>query len=151
MKVHMLQIDGICMIDTMDFNAFNEGTRLKISTLKHKKSFGHLHQLGADRIYATNANRRYLTGKKIFTCFPKKGPKTETKAEKDLRSMISTQRATIMEGSFGTHKTAYGLNKVKAKGARREKLWVFFGVMTANAVKISRRKLQERPPLLQAA
>lgn len=151
MKVHMLQVDGICIIDTMSFNAFNESTRLKISTLKHKSIFGELHQLGADRIYATNANRKYLTEKKIFTCFPKKGPKTESKAEKKLRSLIANQRSTVMEGSFGTHKTAYGLNKVKAKGEKREMLWVFFGVMSANAVKISKRKLQESPPLLQAA
>lgn len=49
MKVHMLQVDGICMIDKMDFNAFNE-----------------LHQLGADRIYATNPNRKYLTKKRFL-------------------------------------------------------------------------------------
>ncbi|MEQ8535720.1 MAG: transposase, partial [Imperialibacter sp.] len=68
MKVHMLQVDGICLIDKMSFNAFNESTRLKASVLKHKNKFNQLHQLEADRIYATNANRRYCTSKKIFTC-----------------------------------------------------------------------------------
>lgn len=150
MKVHMLQVDGICFIDTMDFKAFNECKRLKVSTLKHKQLFGPLHQLGADKIYATNENRRYITSKDIFTCFPKKGPKTEPKEEKKLRSLISVQRATVMEGSFGTHKTAYGLAKVKAKGEKREKLWVFFGVMTANAVKIS-KNLSASPPSQKAA
>lgn len=152
MKVHMLQVDGICFIDQMGFKAFNESTRLKLSTLKHRAVFGQLGQLGADRIYATNANRRYLTAKKVFTCFPKKGPKTMGKATSKLQSLIATQRATVMEGSFGTHKTAYGLDKLKARGAKREMLWVFFGVMTANAVKISKRLAQRgSPPLPQAA
>ena len=151
MKVHMLQVDGICFIDKMDFNAFNEGTRLKMSTLKHRSLFHHLHQVGADQIYATNANRKYLTSKKIFTCFPKKGPKTDTPSQTKLRSLIAAQRATVMEGSFGTHKTAYGLNKVKARGAKREMLWVFFGVMTANAVKMSRSYQSQAPPSQLAA
>lgn len=151
-KVHMLQIDGICMIDTMEFKAFNECKRLKISTLKHKEIFGSLFQLGADRIYATNENRRYLTDKEIFTCFPKKGPKTEAKEEKQLKSLIAARRATAMEGSFGDHKLHYGAAKIKARGEKREKLWIFFAVMTANAVKISKRKEEkESPPLQQAA
>jgi len=150
MKVHMLQVDGICIIDKMDFNAFNESTRLKVATLKHRTMFGELHQLGADRIYATNANRRYLTTQQVFSCFPKKGPKTDTVAEKRLRGLIANHRATVMEGSFGTHKTSYGLDKVKAKGKEREETWVFFAVMTANAVKIANRKAHS-PPYPQAA
>jgi hypothetical protein len=150
MKVHMLQVDGICIIDQMSFNAFNESTRLKVSTLKHRSVFGKLFQLGADRIYATNANRKYLTSKKVFTCFPRKGLQIDTKAEKQLRSILANQRATVMEGSFGVHKNSYGLNKIKAKGVRREMIWVFFGVMTANAVKIS-RQIAASPPLRLAA
>lgn len=150
MKAHMLQVDGICMIDHMSFDAFNESTRLKISTLKHRSTFGKLFQLGADRIYATNANRKYLTDKKVFTCFPRKGRQIDTKSEKKLRSLIASQRATVMEGSFGVHKNSYGLDKVKAKNMNNEKIWVFFAVMTANAVKIS-KQIAASPPLQLAA
>ncbi|MDN5205726.1 transposase [Fulvivirgaceae bacterium BMA10] len=151
MKVHMLQVDGICLIDKMDFNPFNESTRLKLSVLKHKSIFGKCHQLAADRIYASNANRRYLTEKQIFTCFPKKGPKTYRLQDNRLRSMLATQRATVIEGSFGNHKNHYGLNKVKAKNDKNEKLWVFFAVMTANAMAMSRRATQNSPPKLPQA
>ncbi|WP_237390714.1 hypothetical protein [Fulvivirga sediminis] len=150
MKAHMLQVDGICFIDAMEFRAFNESTRLKISSLKHRAIFGSLHQLGADRIYATNANRKYLTEKKVFTCFPKKGPKVNKPQESQLRSLISSRRATVMEGSFGNHKTAYGLNKIKVKGEKREMIHVFFAVMMTSAVKMSKKK-SEDIPLLQAA
>ena len=39
-----------------------------------------------------------------------------------------------MEGSFGTEKNHYGLNRVKARTEKTEILWIFFGVMTSNAV-----------------
>jgi hypothetical protein len=144
MKVHMLQVDGICIIDKMNFNAFNESTRLRFSVLKHKSLFGHCNQLGADRIYATNANRRYATDHKIFTSFPKKGPKTDLPSEKNLRKILSSARATIMEGSFGTHKQHYGLDRIKAKGDKREMLWAFFSVMTSNAVLMGKRMALEK-------
>lgn len=150
MKAHVLQTDGISYFDCMNFNAFNETTRLKISVLKHTSLFGACHQLGADNIYPSNANRRYLTEKQIFTCFPKKGPKTYNKQETKLRSLISTQRATVMEGCFGTHKTSYGLNKVKARTQKNEIVWVFFAVMTANAVLIGKRRANQST-VLQAA
>jgi hypothetical protein len=152
MKVHMMQVDGICIIDQLSFNAFNECKRLKLSTIKHKILFGECNQLGADRIYATNENRRYLTDKKVFTCFPKKGPKSYTKQEEKLRSAIAKERSTVTEGSFGTQKVSYGLQKIKAKRAETEVVWMFFGVMTANAVKIShRRQTRTKEELKQAA
>ena len=150
MKVHMLQVDGICIIDKLDFNAFNESTRLRFGVLKHKSLFGQCNQLGADRIYATNANRRYATNKKIFTSFPKKGPKTDLPQETNLRKILSSARATIMEGSFGTHKQHYGLERIRAKGAKREILWIFFGVLTSNAVLMGKRLALEKS-FIQAA
>lgn len=146
-KAHILQVDGLSFIDKLDFKAFNECTRLRLSVAKHKRFFGPAKQLGADRIYATNSNRKFCTGNKIFTCFPKKGPKKHSKPEKILSSEISTQRATVMEGVFGTHKEFYGLKKIRVKGAKREKLMILFGTMAANAVKIAKRRAEkENPP-----
>lgn len=152
MKVHMLQVDGISFIDKMDFNNFNECTRLRTSILKHKRVYGQAQQLGADRIYATNSNRRFCTARKIFPCFPKKGPRPLSEAEKMLSNEISRQRATVMEGVFGDHKNHYGLRKIRVRGEKKEKLMVFFATMTANAVKITkRRENRGSPPLEKAA
>lgn len=151
LKAHVLQVDGVCLIEEMSFNAFNEGTRLKVSVLKHKSFFKTCNQLAADGIYANNSNRSYLTAKGIFASFPKKGPKVSNPNEDKLRGLLSKRRATVMEGSFGIHKTSYGLQKIKARNAKTEKLWVFFGVMTANAVLISRRKELSPPEYQQVA
>jgi hypothetical protein len=52
-------------------------------------------------------------------------------------------QASRMEGSFGTEKEHYSLQKIKAKTELNEKLWIFFGVHTANAVRIA-KKMQAR-------
>jgi len=44
-----------------------------------------------------------------------------------------------MEGSFGTEKEYYGLTRIKARTEENEILWIFFGVHTANAVRIAKR------------
>ncbi|WMJ71948.1 transposase [Cytophagaceae bacterium ABcell3] len=151
-KVHMMQVDGINIIDHISFDAFNEGTRLKTCVTKHKGIFKECHQLGADKIYATNANRNFLTENKIFTCFPKKGPKKHGKAESVLQSAIGAKRATVMEGSFGVEKEHYGLRKIKARQEKTERVWIFFGIMTANAARIAKRKsVQDSPHLQQVA
>ena len=148
MKAHMLQCDGVSWFDCMQFNPFNECKRLKITVAKHKQAFGHCHQLAADRIYATNENRRYLSEKQIFHGFVTKGrqPKdhNKNKAIDVLKSQINKVRSTHLEGAFGNHKNHYGLRKVKALREATEKTWVFFGVMAANAVLLTKRR--RKPP-----
>ncbi len=53
---------------------FHEGKRLKQSVYKHQTWFGHCRFVGADAIYATNENRRFVTKNNIQTNFAKKGP-----------------------------------------------------------------------------
>jgi hypothetical protein len=53
-----------------------------------------------------------------------------------------------MEGSFGTEKEHYGLQKIKARTEKNEVLWIFFGVHTANAVRIAKRLAVSRVELL---
>lgn len=140
-KVNKLQIDGINFIEHISFDAFNEGTRLqstiyRVQSLTHKK----LRVLGADAIYATNKNRNYVTKHNIKTDFKRKGPKPKGyKEEKTLKALITKERATRLEGSFGKEKEHYHLKKVKAKTRANEILWIFFGIHTANALEIGRR------------
>jgi len=48
-----------------------------------------------------------------------------------------------MEGSFGNEKNHYCLRKIKAKSKETELVWLSMGVMTANAVKIAKRRKEE--------
>ena len=96
--------------------------------------------LSADNIYATNANRTYCSKHNIQTSFVPKGrPSKAAKEHKQLRSILAKERATRMEGSFGTEKQHYSLNKIKARTEKTEILWICFGIHTANAVRIAKR------------
>lgn len=140
-KLNKLQIDGINFIQRISFDNFNEGTQFKNTIYKaqgltRKK----VKIVGADAIYATNKNRVFATSNKIMTDFKPKGkPAKDYKIKKQLARIITKERATRLEGSFGKEKEHYHLKKIKAKTKKTEILWIFFGIHTANALEIGRR------------
>ena len=128
-KVNNIQIDGISFIEHISFKAFNEGVRLKDCIhLQQQLIKVRVKALAADSIYANNANRKFCTKYHISTSFKRKG-----RAAKDeplrriLRSELSRERATRLEGSFGTQKQHYSLVRIKARNRKTEVLWTFFG------------------------
>ncbi len=140
-KVNKLQIDGINFIEHISFNAFNEGTRFKNTIYKAQGlTKTKVKIAGADAIYATNKNRVFATSNKIQTDFKPKGkPSKHRKQQIQLAKIITKERATRLEGSFGKEKEHYHLKKIKAKTKKTEILWIFFGIHTANALEIGRR------------
>ena len=129
-KVNMIQVDGLNFIEHLNFEAFHEGNRLKSGIHLHQKLFGKCTHIAADSIYGTNENRKYCKRNTIQTSFVRKGRagKNETQRSQ-MQSILSKQRATRMEGSFGTEKNHYGLNRVKARTEKTEILWIFFGLI----------------------
>lgn len=91
--------------------------------------------VATDSIYANNANRKFCTKYGISTSFVRKGRAAKNEPlRKVLRSELSKERATRLEGSFGTQKQHYLLARIKARNRKTEILWIFFGIHTANAV-----------------
>jgi len=139
-KVNMIQFDGINFIEQLSFNAFNEGTRLVKSIRYGRSLFGKITHISADDIYATNANRKYCTAAHIITNFKRKGRAGKHEQHRQIISReLRKERTVRMEGSFGTEKEHYGLQRIKARTELNEILWIFFGVHTANAVRIAKR------------
>lgn len=121
-KVNTIQVDGVNFIEHLCFEAFNEGIRLPECINKQQQLFHHrVKQVGADAIYATNKNRKYCSSRKIATSFVRKGRAGKDEEQnKMMRSILSKERATRMEGSFGTEKEFYTLRKVKARTKETE-------------------------------
>ena len=139
-KVNTIQIDGFNFIEHLSFNAFNEGTRLKKSVWLARQLFGKITHLAADAIYATNANRSYCTAKHITTNFKRKGRAGKYEDQRQLISLeLNKERSTRMEGSFGTEKEHYSLQRIKARTEQNEVLWIFFGIHTANLARLAQR------------
>lgn len=64
-------------------------------------------------LYATNDNRVYVTKHKISTDFKAKGRHKEHNSL--IAKMITKERASRLEGSFGTDKEYFLQNKIKAR------------------------------------
>ena len=135
-KVNNIQIDGISFIEHLSFKAFNEGIRLKDCIRMLQKLMNvRVKRVAADSIYANNANRKFCTKYGISTSFVRKGRAAKDEPlRKVLRSELSKERATRLEGSFGTQKQHYSLAGIKARNRKTEILWIFFGIHTANAI-----------------
>jgi IS5 family transposase len=147
-KVNMLQVDGISFIEHWSYDNFNEGTRLQSTIHLQQRYFGACHQIGADAIYATNANRKYCTENKIATSFVAKGNEGRAKEQKSqMRSILGKVRSTVLEGSFGNEKNHYHMNKIKARTHNNEKVWIFFCLLTCNGMQIAKRmqSISEEP------
>jgi hypothetical protein len=134
-KVNTLQVDGINFIEHLSFDAFNEGIRIPQCIDKQQRLFRkRVTHLSADRIYATNYNRKYCSKRAITTSFVRKGRASKDEPQvQQMRSLLNKERSTRLEGSFGTEKQHYSLARVKARTKKTEILWIFFGIHTANA------------------
>ena len=144
LKVHKIQIGGISILEHVSYKAFNECKRLKISILKHRNLFGACSHMAGDAIYATNENRKFTTKEAIITNFVRKGRGKDDKPTKQIKALLNKERSTRLEGSFGNEKEQYLLRKIKARKPETEKVWLFFGVLTANCVLIAKRRRNQQ-------
>ncbi|MFP4366975.1 MAG: hypothetical protein ACLFQA_07770 [Bacteroidales bacterium] len=150
-EVNMIQVDGITFIEHLSFNAFNEGNRLIDSIWCSRSLFGKVTYISADDIYATNAKRQWCIARNITNNFKRKGRAGKYEDQRmTMAAELRKERATRMEGRFGTEKQHYSLDKIKARIRKNEILWIFFGVHTANAVRIAKRQAQEEPSISAA-
>ncbi len=140
-KVHKVQIDGINIVEKIEFENFHEGIRYEETIEKWEKlTKTKVTITGADAIYATNDNRNYATKRGIKTDFKPKGrPGKDSKAKKQLSNIIRKARGSRLEGSFGVEKRVYGLGRIKGRTKETEILWIYIGIYTKNMLEIGRR------------
>ena len=103
-KVNNIQIDGISFIEHISFKVFNEGICLKNCIRMQQKLMNvRVRCTSGDSIYANNANRKFCTKYGILTSFVRKGRAAKDEPlKKILRSELSRERTTRLEGNFGT-------------------------------------------------
>lgn len=151
-KCNNIMVDGLSFIENLSFNPFNEGTRLKECLALHKSLFGtEVKKVGGDQGYAGNENRTLCRELGIETSFVPKGKHPKDNAKSLVRKELARVRATAMEGSFGTQKEHYGLNRYDARLKKTEIMAIFFGIHTANVVQLARRLEGEQRQTADAA
>lgn len=133
-KINISLVDGITFLDDFSWDAFNEGTRLKNSVEKYKERLGYYpKEVLADKIYCNRENRAYLKEKGIIL----KAKPLGRPAKEALSNQVSPGERNPVEGKFGQAKTAYGLDRIKARLSNTSQSWVASIILVLNLVHLA--------------
>ncbi len=133
-KIQVSLVNGIAFLDELSWDAFNEGTRLEKSVEKYRARFGfYPKEVLADKIYCTRENRKWLKEKNIrLRAKPLGRPSSKGASSIPVRP---GERNTI-EGKFGQAKTAYGMNRIKARLNQTSESWIASIVLVLNLINL---------------
>ncbi|HRZ22110.1 MAG TPA: IS5 family transposase [Bacteroidales bacterium] len=131
-KINVSLMNGFAFLDDFSWDAFNEGTRLMSTIEKYRARFGYYPEtVLADKIYCNRANRAAL---KLLGIQLRAKPLGRPSAV-DVEHVRPGERNPI-EGTFGQAKTAYGLNRIKARLAQTSESWIATIILVLNLVKL---------------
>jgi hypothetical protein len=133
-KIHISIIQWISFVDELSWDAFNEGSNMENYVEQYRKRFGfYPHEVLADRIYCTLANREMLRSKRMGILLKNK-PLGRPSA---LSIHVSPGERNPIEGKFGQDKTGYGLDCIKAWLQQTSESWIAGFFMVLNLVKLA--------------
>lgn len=133
-KIQMSLVNGIAFLDTLSWDAFNEGTKLKDSVEKYKTRFGfYPEEVLADKIYCNRENRKWLKAMGIKL---KAKPLGRPSLNGALSNPVRPGERNPVEGKFGQAKTAYGMNRIKARLKQTSESWVASIVLVLNLINL---------------
>jgi len=131
-KINVSLIDGISFIDELSWEAFNEGSRLQSYVEQFRRRFGcYPREVLVDKIYCTRENRTWLKEKGIMLRAKPLGRSSAVSFH------VSPGERNPIEGKFGQGKTAYGLNRIKARLKNTSESWIAGIFMVLNLVKLA--------------
>lgn len=133
-KIHLSLIDGYSFLDTVSWDAFNEGTHLKDYVENYRKRFGfYPAKVLADKIYCSRENRMWLKEKGIKLAAKPLGRPSAQAVEKH----VSPGERNPIEGKFGQAKNAYGMNRIRARLKNTSQSWIASIILVLNLVKLA--------------
>ena len=132
-KIQVSMMNGYAFLDELNWEAYNEGTRLMDSVEKYKSRFGfYPAQVMADKIYCTRVNRKRLKELGIKLRAKPLGRPRAVETEH-----VRPGERNPIEGKFGQAKTAYGMNRIKARLPDTSESWIATVVLVLNLVKLA--------------
>jgi transposase, IS5 family len=120
-NIHLSMVDGFAFIDTISWDAYNEGTCLTEYVEKYRNRFGYYpEKVIADKIYSTRSNRKWLKEKGIKISAKPLGRPSAQAVEDHVRP---GERNPI-EGKFGQAKKGYGMDCIRARLKQTSQTWI---------------------------
>lgn len=131
-KIQVSLMDGFAFLEELSWEAFNEGTRLMQTIDQYKIRFGHYpKEVLVDKIYCNRENRRKLKELGIALVAKPLGRPAA------MQNHVRPGERNPIEGKFGQAKSAYGMNRIKARLQQTSESWVATIVMVLNLVKLT--------------
>ena len=132
-KIQVSLMNGFAFLEDLSWDAFNEGARLIKAVEQYKKRFGYYPaEVLADKIYCSRVNRAQL---KELNITLKAKPLGRPRAVAE--NHVSPGERNPIEGKFGQAKSAYGLNRIKARLRSTSESWIATIIMVLNLVKLT--------------
>ena len=131
-KINVSLMNGYAFLEDLSWEAFNEGTRLLKTVEQYKARLGYYpKEVLVDKIYCTRENRKKLKELGIALIAKPLGRPTAVK------NHIRPGERNPIEGKFGQAKTAYGMNRIKARLQQTSESWIATIIMVLNLVKLT--------------
>lgn len=131
-KIQVSLMGGYAFLEDLSWEAFNEGTRLMKTVEQYKARLGYYpKEVLVDKIYCTRDNRNKLKALEIALVAKPLGRPTAMKIH------IRPGERNPIEGKFGQAKTAYGMNRIKARLQQTSESWIATIIMVLNLVKLT--------------
>ena len=131
-KIQVSIMNGITFLEDLSWDAFNEGTRLISTVENYKRRFGYYpKKVFADKIYCNRDNRAKLKILRITLVAKPLG-----RPSLAVDNHIRPGERNPIEGKFGQAKTAYGLNRIKARLHDTSESWIASIVLVLNLIKL---------------
>lgn len=133
-KLHLSLVDGFAFVDHLSWEAYNEGTLLLDSVEQYKTRYGYYpKEVLADQIYCNRDNRLKLKALHIRLLAKPLGRPSAVETEH-----VRPGERNPIEGKFGQAKTAYGLDRIRARLSETSQSWIASIILVLNLVNLTR-------------
>lgn len=133
-KIHLSLVNGFSFLDTISWDAFNEGSHLKDYVENYRKRFGfYPAKVLADQIYCTRENRKWLKENNIKLAAKPLG----RPSAKAVANHVRPGERNPIEGKFGQAKNGYGMNRIRARLKNTSQSWIASIILVLNLVKLA--------------
>ena len=132
-KINVSLMNGYAFLDELSWEAFNEGQYLIRTVEDYKRRFGYYpEEVMADKIYCNRSNRAELKRLKVKLRAKPLGRPKAVEVER-----VRPGERNPIEGKFGQAKTAYGMNRIKARLQQTSESWIATIILVLNLVKLA--------------
>lgn len=131
-KIQVSLMQGFAFLEDLSWEAFNEGTRLMKTVEQYKARLGYYpKEILVDKIYCNRENRNKLKGLGIALVAKPLG------RHPAMTNHVRPGQRNPIEAKFGQAKTAYGMNRIKARLQQTSESWIATIIMVLNLVKLT--------------